>query len=127
MPTTSYPTSTQLPPVTTRVSTPTNNSTTISLGVGAWIGIGLGIVFGILLVAIFTLLTIIVCSMGNTRQGSYKTYETNENNQSVLHYSASLRELSSEVVPVDAHSNGGLKLAPVSRVQSNGHEKEFYL
>ena len=83
---------------------------------------------GLLLLILLVVLIVIVCWSGRGGgQGFYRTYETNEKNVSVLRYSASLRELSSEVVVSDnVQSNGEIPQKTV--VQSNGgHDKEFYL
>ena len=70
------------------------------------------------------ILIVIVCWSRGGGQGFYRTYETNEKSVSVVRYSASLRELTSEVVS-SVKSNGEI---PQTVVQSNGgHDKEFYL
>ena len=75
----------------------------------------------ILSVIIFILLCCLCVRVRAGGQGFYKTEETNGKAASMLHYSASLRQIASEKITV-AETNG------VSPIHSDGlRVKEFYM
>jgi len=121
MPTT-IPGTMTTPRSTTMVTTAemtTTGDPRVTLDIGAIVGIALAVLV-LLLVMLLILIVIIFCCWRTTvGQGFYKTYETNDSEVPVVHYSASLKELSEEVV-----TNGQL---PAGSMTNGGHTKEFYL
>lgn len=92
--------------------------------IGIWVGIGVGVFLAIVLILLLLVLLIFALLKGASGRGFYKTYESNEKNTSALHYSASLKQLTSEVV----HQTNG-QLPSAGSIQANGghSSKEFYL
>ena len=142
----------------TPISTTTNTtSSRPALSVGAWVGVGIGVAMGLVVVAIILLVLCVLYRRGAGVRGFYDTNESNGGEASMLRYSASLRQLSSEVVslskeppPVTEHSwpykngggdysNGGppaitkdsMFVPAVSKTSiintTSGKEKEYYL
>ncbi len=75
------------------------------------------------MILIVVIIGVVLFGKRRAGHGFYKTYETNAKNLEVVHYSASLKELSSEDV---IETNG--QIPSPSAVQCNGHSnKEFYL
>lgn len=124
---------------TTDQTTPTL-STLPLLSVGAWVGVGVAIAVSVLLLVVVLLVVYILYTRG--AKGFYRTHESNSNEPSMLHYSASLRQLSSEVVSLNKepsemswpHKNGEYSngvppsLSPNrTSIPSSDREKEFYL
>ena len=120
------PTTTPTQPTTTPTDSPTTtptDSNASALEVGTWVGIGIGIFLAVILIVVIIILGVVLFGKRRAGQGFYKTYETNAKNPQVIHYSASLKELSSENV---IETNG--QIPSPSAVQCNGHSnKEFYL
>ena len=127
------PLSTDQFPLTTTVSptTPPSQSTTLPTGtgssvstlpVGAVVGIAVGGAVLLILVIVVVIILLYVCvRLSSGKQGFYKTEESNGKVASMVHYSASLRQISSEQVTVP-ETNG------VSPMHSDGlRPKEFYL
>lgn len=121
------PTTTPTHPTTTPTGTNvtfTLTPTADALEVGTWIGIGIGIFLAALLIVVIIVLSVVLFGKQRAGQGFYKTYETNEKHPQVIHYSASLKELTSEDVIVQTNGH----IPSPSAVESNGHSnKEFYL
>ena len=109
-------TSTPLP-----ITTPTDQSGNIA-SVGLWVGIAVGgILVGIIIIVLISSIVVVACIIYNNRQKGF--YDTDENQNggqvSVLHYSASLRQLSLETVTLEKKNGDG----PPPAV----HEKEFFM
>ena len=111
---TSKPTSTPLP-----ITTPTDQSGNIA-SVGLWVGIAVGgILVGIIIVLISSIVVVACIIYNNRQKGFYDTTENQNGQVLMVHYSASLRQLSSETVTVE-EKNG---VEPPLAV----HEKEFFM
>ncbi len=121
-PTTTPTQPTPTEPTTTHTDTNAPPTPT-ALEVGTWVGIGIGIFLAVILIVVIIILGVVLFGKRRAGQGFYKTYETNAKNPQVIHYSASLKELSSEDV---IETNG--QIPSPNAVQCNGHSnKEFYL
>lgn len=86
--------------------------------IGMWVGIALAGVFGIILIVFIAIVAYLIYRHVVRKQGFYKTNESQGNKVSMLHYSASLRQLSSEAVTLE--KNGAV---PVP----GDKDKEFFL
>lgn len=116
---TSKLTSTPLPITSTPlpITTPTDQSGNIGLWVGIAVG---GILVGIIIVLISSIVVVACIIYNNRQKGFYDTDENQNGGQvSVLHYSASLRQLSLETVTLEEKNGVGSPPAV--------HEKEFFM
>ena len=119
---TSKLTSTPLPITSTPlpITTPTDQSGNIA-SIGLWVGIAVGgILVGIIIVLISSIVVVACIIYNNRQKGFYDTDENQNGGQvSVLHYSASLRQLSLETVTLEEKNGVGSPPAV--------HEKEFFM
>lgn len=112
---TSKLTSTPLP-----ITTPTDQSGNIA-SIGLWVGIAVGgILVGIIIVLISSIVVVACIIYNNRQKGFYDTDENQNGGQvSVLHYSASLRQLSLETVTLEEKNGVGSPPAV--------NKKEFFM
>lgn len=100
-------------------TTPTDQSRNIA-SVGLWVGIAVGgILLGIAIIVISSIVAVACLIHSNRQKGFYDTTENQNGKVSVLHFSAPLRQLSSETVTLGEKNGVG---AP-----SVDHEKEFFM
>ena len=102
------------------ITTPTDQSGNIA-SIGLWVGIAVGgILVGIIIVLISSIVVVACIIYNNRQKGFYDTDESQNGGQvSVLHYSASLRQLSLETVTLEEKNGVGSPPAV--------HEKEFFM
>ena len=116
-------------PTTLTPSTPMTSGTTVNFTspvnqpqLGLYIGVAIGAAVVIIIIVTIAILLLCLCVRVKAGgQGFYKTEESNGKAVTMLHYSASLRQIASEQVTM-AETNG------VSPMHADGlRAKEFYM
>ena len=140
LPTSSSPTGSRSPTGST-AAVPTSEESALSAGV--WAGLGVAIALALIVLVALLIGICVMYRRGAGIRGFYRTNESNSQDAPMIRYSASLRQLSSEVVSIEKespnelswshkngdHINGGPPSKSTHQINrtSVSRDKEFYL